>query len=121
MTTGADDDGRHRIRQLLVGIAGWVLWAALIVLLASQASDNALDAAVFLVTTIVTLALLTVLTGAVLLRPALIRERGRQPAPVGGQLKRPPPADSHAELGGEIGIETRGGERRYVPLTRVTP
>jgi hypothetical protein len=122
VTTDADDDGRHHTRQLLVGVAGWLLWAALIVWLVSQASNDALDAAVFLVTVIVTAALLLVLTGAALLRPSLMRQRARTPTPAGRRLARPlRVGEAPTELTGEIGLEVRDGERRYVSLTRARP
>jgi hypothetical protein len=120
--TGADGDGRHRVRSLLAGLLGWVLWAALVVWLASEASADALEAATFLVTVIVTVALLLVLTGAGLLRPSLMRQRARTPSPAERALERAMPvADSPDELTGEIGLQTQDGQRRYVPLTKASP
>lgn len=119
--TGADDGGPHRILSLLVGLLGWVLWAALIVWLASEASADALEAATFLVTLVVTVALLLVLTGAGLLRPSLMRQRAHTPTPAGRALERPMPvAGSPEELIGEIGLETQDGQRRYVPVTKAS-
>jgi hypothetical protein len=117
ITTGADDDGRRRGRRVLVALLGWVLWAALIVLLASHASQDALQVALTLTTVIVTVALLLVLTGAGLLRSPLMRERARMPTPSGQALERPlPTAEGAAQLTGEIGLMTEAGERRYVQL-----
>jgi hypothetical protein len=120
--TGADGDGRHPVLSLLAGLLGWVLWAALVVWLASEASADALEAATFLVTVIVTVALLLVLTGAGLLRPSLMRQRARTPRPAERALERAMPVTDHPdELTGEIGLETQDGRRRYVPLTRASP
>jgi hypothetical protein len=120
--TGAAEEGRRGLRSLLVALLGWLLWAGLIAWLATHASEDALDAALFLVTIIVTVALLLVLTGAGLLRPTVMRERARAPAPARRALERPlPSAEAPAELTGEIGVELRDGERRYVSLGSEAP
>lgn len=117
VTTGADDDGRHRGRRLLVAILGWVLWAALVAWLASDASQDALDVALFLTTVIITVALLLVLTGAGLLRAPLMRERASTPTPAYRRLERPlPTAEDQAHLTGEIRVVAQDGERRYIQL-----
>jgi hypothetical protein len=120
--TGAADEGRRRGIHLVVALLGWVLWAALIAWLASDASQDALDAALFLVTAIVTVAFLLVLTGAGLLRPGVMRDRARTPEASRRPLERPlPTAEAPTRLTGVIGIELRDGERRYVTLPETTP
>jgi hypothetical protein len=120
--TGAAAEGPRRRIHLLVALLGWVLWAALIAWLASDASEDALDAALFFVTAIVTVALLLVLTGAGLLRPGVMRDRARTPAAARRPLERPlPTAEAPTELTGAIGIDLRAGERRYVPLPETRP
>jgi hypothetical protein len=120
--TGADDDGRRLALRILFALLGWVLWAGLIFLLASRASNDALDAALTISTVIVTVAFLLVLTGAGLLRAPFMRERARTPVPAQAPLERPlPTAESPTELTGEIGLETRDGVRRYVRLTEASP
>lgn len=107
--TGAADDGRHRTRQLLAGLVGWVLWAGLIVWLALHASSDALDVATFLATLVVTVALLTVLT-ALALRPAVIRRRASVPA-IEAAAAAPPAVG--AKLDGEIVVRLDDGVRSY--------
>src|SRR5262245_3717549 len=108
VVTGGEPGGGHRVVHLLVGALGWLLWAGLIVLLASQASEDALDVAAFLATMIVLLTLFIVITGAAFRAP-LMRDRARAPIPVEAQLERPlPTAEAPTELTGEIGLEPRG-------------
>jgi len=107
--TGADDDGRHRLRHLVVGALGWLLWAGLIVWLALHASPDALDVATFLATAVVTVAFLAVLT-ALALRPAVMQKRAQVPA-IAAAAAVPPASGSG--LAGEIKVETDGGARRY--------
>ena len=107
--TGADDDGRHRLLQLVLGALGWLLWAGLIVWLALHASPDALDVATFLATLVVTVALLTVLT-ALALRPAVIRRRASVPA-IEAAAAAPPAVG--AKLDGEIVVRLDDGVRSY--------
>lgn len=107
--TGAADDGRHRARQLVAGLVGWVLWAGLIVWLALHASPDALDVATFLATLVVTVALLTVLT-ALALRPAVIRRQASEPA---SEAAAAAPPAAGAKLDGEIVVRLDDGVRSY--------
>lgn len=119
--TGATDDGRHHLRQLLAGLLGWLLWAVLILWFASEASADALDVAIFLVTAVVLAAFILVLTGVGLLRPALMRERKRVPPSLARELERPSPVSgAPSALTGEVAVEVHDGERRYVSLTRTS-
>jgi hypothetical protein len=112
VVTGADDDGRHRVRQLVVGALGWLLWAGLIVWLALHASPDAVDVATFLATVVVTVALLAVLT-ALALRPAVMRQRARAPAIEAAAAVAPAPGSG---LVGEITVEGSEGVRSYAAV-----
>jgi hypothetical protein len=112
VVTGADDDGRHRLRQLVFGALGWLLWAGLIVWLAFHASADALDVATFLATVVFTVALLAVLTGLAL-RPAVMRQRAQAPAIEAAAAVPPAPGSG---LVGEITVEMDGGARSYATV-----
>jgi hypothetical protein len=113
VVTGAADDGRHRLRQLDVGALGWLLWAGLVVWLASRASPDALDVATFLATAVLTTALVVVVTALVLLRPSIMRRRQHAPAV---EVATALPAASAQRLTGEIELQAEGGVRSYAPV-----
>jgi hypothetical protein len=76
--TGALDDGRHYLRQLIVGLLGWVAAAGVVVYLVITARTGSLRIAFFFITLAVVVALIGALAGAELLRPPVLRNRRAQ-------------------------------------------
>lgn len=117
MMTGAEDDGRRRGWQLLVGAVGWLLLVSLLVVLVANPTIESLHVAVFFVT-MITVATLIAVESAIQLRSQVIRDRAlRLPETevdethdTLGRLLEPP----DPRLTGEIVLETAGGTRRYV-------
>ena len=113
VVTGAADDGRHRIRQLVAGALGWLLWVGLILWLASRASPDALDVATFLGTAVLTIAFVIVVTALVLLRPSIMRQRAQTPAIEAAAAL---PEAAAPGLTGEIAVRVDGGVRSYMAV-----
>lgn len=116
--TGSLDDGRHRPRQLALGVLGWLLVPALIVWLALHADEIAVRVTLFLLAIVVIIALVATAAAVDVLRPRLISARSHTPPEL------PPPAavdalgrpvdDGRAPLmTGEFTIDAVDGERVY--------
>ena len=115
--TGADDDGRRRGWQLVIGAVGWLLLVLLLLVLIADPTIESLHVAVFFVT-MITLTTLIAVESAIQLRSQVIRDRAL-PLPetevdethdtLGRLLEPPDPG-----LTGEIVLEIAGGARRYV-------
>ncbi len=116
--TGAEDDGRNHLFQLVIGLLGWGLLIWLVWYLAAHASAAALDLAVLLVSVITLLAIFWTVT-AVQLRSRLIEQRAIEPVDerfdedvdtLGRRIEV-----STDALNGEIILLEEDGVRRYAP------
>lgn len=117
--TGALDDGRGFLRQLVLAVLGWALTIGLVLWLAFQGEEIALRISLFLLSVSVFVAIVAVAFAVVVFRPALVRGRTRElgpaaPAPQLDALGRPLPTGLRPDLlEGEIAIEGDGSGRRY--------
>ena len=111
--TGALDDGRHRLRQLLVGLVGWVLAAAAVVYLIMSARVGSLRIAFFFVTLAVVVALIGALAGAELLRRPVLRNRL-------ASRERPPRGPARDALGRPLPVITDDVRRAAVVVVEDT-
>lgn len=118
VVTGAEDDGRNHLLQLVIGFLGWGLLIALVWYLTVHASAAALDLAVLLVSVITLVAIFWTVT-AVQLRSRLIEQRAIEPGgeefddgldTLGRRIEVPTEA-----LSGEIILLEEDGVRRYAP------
>jgi hypothetical protein len=115
--TGALDDGGHRGRQLVVGLAGWVLVVALCSWLALNADELEIRLTLFLVSAAVVIAFMCTSVAVELVRPQLIRDRRREPALLAHDdgrdaLGRAVDLDG-ADVTPEFTISDQAGVRRY--------
>jgi hypothetical protein len=122
--TGALEVRRRYALQLFVGFLGWVLAAALIVYLASDAGQISIRIAMFLIVVAAIVAFTAALV-AVEVRPRLIlaREVERPPVEVDythDALGRSMDVEGARERRGELTIEEVGGVRRYRTVGAVT-
>jgi hypothetical protein len=116
VVTGAEDDGRRRGLQLVIGGLGWLLLVLLLVVLVANPTIGSLHLAMFFIA-VITLTTFIAVESAIQLRSQVIRDRAL-PLPEAtvdethDTLGRPlQPPDS--SLTGEIILETVDGMRRY--------
>lgn len=116
VVTGAEDDGRRRGLQLVVGGLGWLLLVLLLVVLVANPTIDSLHVAVFFIA-MITLTTFIAVESAIQLRSQVIRDRAlflpeasvdETHDTLGRRLQPPDPG-----LSGEIILETVGGMRRY--------